>query len=27
MTTLIDIKNETGNVKFQGFWFGGVVRY
>jgi hypothetical protein len=27
MTTLIDIKNDTGNVKFQGFWFGGVVRY
>jgi hypothetical protein len=27
MTTLIDIKDATGNVKFQGFWFGGVVRY
>jgi hypothetical protein len=27
MTTLIDIKQDTGNVKFQGFWFGGVVRY
>jgi hypothetical protein len=27
MTTLIDIKDDTGNVKFQGFWFGGVVRY
>jgi len=27
MTTLIDINRDTGNLKFQGIWFGGVVRY
>jgi hypothetical protein len=27
ITTLIDINQDTGNVKFQGLWFGGVVRY
>lgn len=27
ITTLIDINQDLGNVKFQGFWFGGVVRY
>jgi hypothetical protein len=27
MTTLIDIKQDVGNVKFQGLWFGGVLRY
>jgi hypothetical protein len=27
MTTLIAINQDTGNVKFQGLWFGGVVRY
>jgi hypothetical protein len=27
MTTLIDVNKDTGNLKFQGLWFGGVVRY
>ena len=27
MTTLIDISQDAGNLKFQGIWFGGVVRY
>jgi hypothetical protein len=27
MTTFIDINQDTGNLKFQGLWFGGVVRY
>jgi hypothetical protein len=27
MTTFLDYKNDTGNVKFQGLWFGAVVRY
>lgn len=27
MTTFLEIDRETGDVIFQGFWFGGVVRY
>lgn len=27
MTTLIDVNQDVGNVKFQGLWFGAVVRY
>jgi hypothetical protein len=27
MTTLIDIDQDFGNIKFQGLWFGAVVRY
>jgi hypothetical protein len=27
MTTFIDVNQDTGNLKFQGLWFGGVVRY
>jgi hypothetical protein len=27
MTTYINVNQDTGNLKFQGLWFGGVVRY
>ena len=27
MTTFLEIDSETGDVQFQGLWFGGVVRY
>jgi hypothetical protein len=27
VTTFIDYKNDTGNIKFQGIWFGAAVRY
>src|SRR5262245_22696329 len=27
MTTFLNIDNDLGDTKFQGIWFGGVVRY
>ena len=27
MTTFLNIEDDTGDTKFQGMWFGGVVRY
>jgi hypothetical protein len=27
MTTFLNIENDLGDTKFQGLWFGGVVRY
>ncbi|HYN07239.1 MAG TPA: hypothetical protein VES67_07600 [Vicinamibacterales bacterium] len=27
MTTFLNIENDIGDTKFQGMWFGGVVRY
>jgi hypothetical protein len=27
MTTFLNIENDLGDTKFQGMWFGGVVRY
>jgi hypothetical protein len=27
MTTTLQVKTDSGNMKFQGMYFGGVVRY
>lgn len=27
MSTFLDVKNDTGDVKFQGLWFGAALRY
>ena len=27
MTTFLDVKNDTGDLKFQGLWFGAALRY